>query len=136
MMYELSRLIIMIALCVGICFDSNNCFNVICEKDNTNGSAIKEFQGEMNLRKNFGFCSNKNAIALTFKYCKEEQFTVTKDMLRIYYPNVRTIVWQCVGKCLIEENKKIVNLYGCEKGNLLLFIHIFSCFVCIVITRF
>ena len=120
----------MIALCVGICFDIRNCLYGKCEKDDTNSIASKDFQGALNLKKNFGFCSNKKAIILTFKYCRVEQFTITKDMLRMYYPNVRTIVWQCVRKCVIEENKNIVNICGCEKGNCCyLSIYILSCFV-------
>ena len=115
-MYRVTTLMTLIALCAGIYFDVNYCLNVKCERDNTNGIAIKKFQGKMNLKKHFGFCSNKKAIVLTFKYCKVEQFIMTKDMLKIYYPNVRTIVWQCIGKCIIEENKNIANIYGCEKG--------------------
>ena len=115
-MCSLKTLLTLTALCAGMYFDMNYCLNVQCERDTDNGIAIKHFQGEMNLRKHFGFCSNKKAIVLTFKYCKVEQFIMTKDMLQIYYPNVRTIVWQCIGKCIIEENKNIANIYGCEKG--------------------
>ena len=29
------------------------------------------------------------------------------------------MVWQCIGKCLIEENEDTVNIYGCAKGTFL-----------------
>ena len=72
-MCSLTTLLTLTALCAGMYFDMNYCLNVQCERDTNNGIAIKDFQGEMILRKHFGFCSNKKAIVLTFKYCKVEQ---------------------------------------------------------------
>ena len=98
------------------CFLRRECSNVECQKDGTYRIAIKNFQGAMALKENFRFCSNNQAVVLNFKYCKVEQFLISRQELRIFYPKVRTISWQCLGKCLIEENEDIVNIYGCQKG--------------------
>ena len=104
------------------CFLRRECSNVECQKDGTYGIAIKNFQGAMALKENFRFCSNNQAVVLTFKYCKVEQFLISRQELRIFYPKVRTISWQCLGKCLIEENEDIVNIYGCQKGKIIIYI--------------
>ena len=130
-MMKFNIIIVRIAICLSVLLNRRECVNVKCEKFDSNGVAIKDFQGEMNLKRDFRFCSNEDAVILTFKYCKVEQFIIPTNQLKIYYPKVRTIVWQCSGKCLIEENKDIVNLYGCEKGKLFIYLSIYIFFISI-----
>ena len=127
-MMKFNIIIVRIALCLTVLLNRRECVNVKCEKFYSNGVAIKDFQGEMNLKRDFRFCSNEHAVILTFKYCKVEQFIIPTNQLKIYYPKVGTIVWQCSGKCLIEENEDIVNLYGCEKGKLFIYLFIYLYF--------
>ena len=68
------------------------------------------------------FCSNNEAVILIFKNCKVERYIIKEDALQRYYPSVKTIVWECQGNCLIEENNIIVNSIRCQKGNF----HIFN----------
>ena len=124
-MMKVNIIIVRIVLSLTFLLNRRECVNVKCEKFDSNGVAINDFQGEMNLKRDFRFCSNEQAVILTFKYCKVEQFVIPTKQLKIYYPKVRTIVWQCSGKCLIEENEDIVNLYGCEKGKLFIYLSIY-----------
>ena len=135
-MMKVNIIIVRIALCLTFLLNRRECVNVKCEKFDSNGVAIKDFQGEMNLKRDFRFCSNEHAVILTFKYCKVEQFVIPTNQLKIYYPKVRTIVWQCSGKCLIEENEDIVNLYGCEKGKLFIYLSIYIFHINIQSTNF
>ena len=36
----------------------------------------------MNLKRNFRFCSNNQAVILTFKYCKAEQFIYSQQSVK------------------------------------------------------
>ena len=93
-----------------------------CEKDKNKGIYIKNFEGSGVLNENFGFCSNKDAVILFFKKCKVEQYLIRKDALEKYYPEVKIIVWECQGKCLIEDTNIVVNIIRCQKGILLYYI--------------
>ena len=110
-------------LTLGIVWWTNcaKCLYVECEKDENITVYIKNFRGSGNLYENFGFCSNKKALVLIFKNCKVEQYVIRREDLHDYYPKVKTIVWQCQGKCLIEENDQIVNYDRCQKGKRLLY---------------
>ena len=79
-------------LFLSVCFLRRECSNVECQKDGIYGIAIKL------------------------------QFLISRQDLRIFYPKVRTISWQCLGKCLLEENEDIVNIYGCQKGKIIIYI--------------
>ena len=63
-----------------------------CEKDESKSVYIKNFVGSGVLNKNFGFCSNKDAVILIFKNCKVEQYVIRKNALERYCPKVKTIV--------------------------------------------
>ena len=88
-----------------------------CQKDGKMIVYIQNFLGSGVLKENFGFCSNKDAIILIFQKCKVEQYVIKKNDLDLYYPNVKTIVWECEGKCLIEDTVVIANIIRCQKGN-------------------
>ena len=110
---------------MSLFFDRRECISIKCEKYESYGVAIKDFQGEMILRKNFRFCSNSEAVLLTFKYCKVEQFIIPKTLLKDVLSKGQNNCMAMPRKCLIEENEDIVNIYGCEKGKLIIYLFIF-----------
>ena len=83
---------------------------------------INGIQGYTMFKKHENQCGDMSTIVLRYTDCHVESIELNITKIKAIFPNLKTLYWFCKGYCRIGEMNIHVDVIGCAKVNIFIYI--------------